>query len=181
MKPLDEAGRELAVSTCTGIDELAAFINSLPARARLGGRPGPDGVVFLHVGGDGPVALAEAGLRSRVAARIAVEVVLQQVMGMPGAFAHLSNVREQFDGDQCVQAGWLAPPVTILARLYRKTMDALPETARLARRRRSHARAVDCPDGAAAPALSPEQALALEKLATSLALLAKPVKMHGKA
>jgi hypothetical protein len=163
------------------MDELAAFINSLPAGARLAGRPGPDGVVFLHVAGDGPGALAETGLRARVAARVAVEVVLQQVMGMPGAFAHLSNVREQFDGDQCVQAGWLAPPVTILARLYRKTMDALPETARLARRMHSHVGAIDCHDGAVAPPLSPEQALALEKLATSLVRLARPVKMHGKA
>lgn len=170
--------KELAVTTGTTLEALASFVNALPAGSLLGGRSGVDGAVILRVADSDGVG---ASLRERLAARVAVEVVVQQVAGMPGAAALLKNIAEQFDDDHGARAGWLAPPLTILARIYRKTVNALPESARPGQAMHCHALHADLVnDPGCPPTLNLEQRMAVEKLIDRLMLLPQPGKVHGK-
>lgn len=100
--------RELHVSTQITPVELADFFNQLLPDQEIGGRPGADGAVVLYAGSDASGAQAYGGMRNAVAARVAIEVVLQQVAGMPGAQPLLTNLAEQFAGHASPRAGWLA-------------------------------------------------------------------------
>ena len=116
--------KQLAVDTCTTMEELALFIQSLPSNGILGGVPGADGMVVLYAAQ--VRGASDIPLRERLAARVAVDVVLQQVAGMPGTAELLRNVEEQFEGDYGACVGWLCPPLTILSRIYKKTIGAMP-------------------------------------------------------
>ena len=118
--------RELAVGTQTTPVELANFFNMLEADAVVGGKPGADGAVVLFGRDDGHSAPYPASGRTVIAARVAIEVVLQQVDGMPGARPLLDHVRKQLAGDMPAQVACLAPTLTLLAKLYWKTIGAMP-------------------------------------------------------
>ena len=118
--------RELVVSTQTTPVELADFFNGLPPDGEVGGRPGAGGSVILHIYGGGRRPRHPASVRGVIAARVAIDVVLQQVDGMPGAQPLVDSIREQLAGDAGATAGWLAPPLALLARLYAKTTSPMP-------------------------------------------------------
>lgn len=172
--------RELHVSTQTTPVELAAFCNRLLPDEEIGGRPGADGTVVLYACSAAQHAHAYRGMRNVIAVRVAMDVVLQHVAGMPGAQPLLGNLAEQLGGDMPPKAGWLAPPLTVLARLYHKTMNAMPPGAAGAAMLHACSAALAEPDDAAGDALSREQELALEKLMERLVSLASMQKMPGK-
>jgi hypothetical protein len=118
--------RELAVGTQTTPVELADLFNELLPDDKVGGRPGADGAVILYVCSDGGSPVLHPGSRAAIAARVAIDVVLQHVDGMPGAFTLVSQVREQLDGN-AARAALLAPPLTQLAKLYCTTAGAMPD------------------------------------------------------
>lgn len=118
--------RELAVSTQTTPVELADLFNHLLPDEKVGGRPGADGAVILYACSDGGSPVLHPGSRAAIAARVAIDVVLQHVDGMPGAFTLVSQVREQLDGN-AARAALLAPPLTQLAKLYCTTAGAMPD------------------------------------------------------
>lgn len=174
--------RELSVSTQTTPAELASLFNSLLPDEEVGGRPGLNGEVTLYVcGGDRSRDRAE-GPMAAIAARVAIDVVLQHVHGMPGAQPLLANVREQLAGDTPAKAGWLAPPLTILARLYCKTMNAMPDSAPQIRILPRHACSEREGDATEQAQLTPEQQEALESLIDRLMQLpcrSKQQDRHG--
>ena len=118
--------RELAVSTQTTPVELANLFNGLLPDETVGGKPGADGAVILYGSNDGQASRFPASGRAVIAARVAIDVVLQQVDGMPGAQPLASTIRAQLAGDNAARAGGLAPPLTLLAQLYCKTIGAMP-------------------------------------------------------
>ena len=77
--------RELHVSTQTTPVELADFFNQLLPDEEVGGRPGAEGTVVLYACSDAPNAWAYCGMRNAIAARVAIDVIVQHVAGMPGA------------------------------------------------------------------------------------------------
>ena len=172
--------RELHVDTQTTPVELADFFNRLLPDNEVGGRPGADGAVVLFVRADVSCAYGYSSMRNAVAARVAIEVVLQPVASMPGAQPLLSNVRDQFAGDAPPKVGWLAPPLTALARLYRKTVNAMPPGMHQSRILYA------CTDDATEPQdngeanLTGEQQQALETLLDRLGALSRPSKMPGR-
>lgn len=156
--------RELTVTTQTTPVELAGLLDGLAPDDEIGGKPGADGAVVLYVCSDGRSPGCPAGSRAAISARVAIDVVLQQVDGMPGAQPLLANVREQLAGDTVARAGGLAPALTVLARLYCKTVSAMPGGAPQRRLLPGHVR-IDSEDQAAEAAqLAPEQRQALEAL-----------------
>lgn len=173
--------RELAVTICTTVEELAVFINSLPSDSILGGKSEADGMVMLYALDAGSGGSDGMSLCDRVAARVAVEVVLQQVAGMPGAAGLLRNVEEQFEDDHGACTGWLSPPLTILARIYRKTVNALPLPTPPGYGRRYFPAYHEDGGDSFPPSLNLEQRQAVESLIDKLLLLASPKKIHDKA
>lgn len=172
--------RELSVSTHTTPVELATLFNSLSPGDEVGGRPGADGSVILYVRTDRPSLLRQASPRAAVAARVAIEVVLQHVDGMPGARPLVANVREQLAGNVVPKAGWLAPPLTVLARLYCKTVSALPGDG--SQGRMPHRPGCVPDDGypvEAAP-FTPEQRQALDRLIDRLMQLPCPSRQPDR-
>lgn len=167
--------RELSVSTQTTPAELAGLFNSLLPDDEVGGRPGSDGEVILYVCSDDPCSDHAADPGAAIAARVAIDVVLQHVYGMPGVQPLLANVWEQLAGDTVPKAGWLAPPLTVLARLYRKTMSALPDSAQT-RLLPRYARIETEGDAAEQAHVTPEQRQALETLIDRLMQLPCPSK-----
>ena len=121
--------RELSVSTQTTPVELANLFSHLLPDDKVGGRPGGDGAVVLYVCSDGQVPVLHPGSRAAIAARVAIDVVLQHVAGMPGASTLVGHVREQLNGDSVARAALLAPPLAQLARLYCTTASAMPDRA----------------------------------------------------
>lgn len=119
--------RELSVSTQTTPVELAELFNALLPDDEVVGKPGANGAVILYVCCDSRSPLHHAGSRAAIAARVAIDVVLQHVKGMPGADALIGQVREQLYGESAARADWLAPPLAALARLYCMTTSAMPE------------------------------------------------------
>jgi hypothetical protein len=122
--------RELSVSTQTTPVELADLFNGLLPDDEVAGRPGADGAVVLYVCSDRRSPLRHASSPAAIAARVAIDVVLQHVEGMPGADALVGQVREQLDGESAARVAWLAPPLTLLAKLYCTTTSAMPEATR---------------------------------------------------
>ncbi|WP_194712194.1 hypothetical protein [Noviherbaspirillum soli] len=172
--------RQLAVNTCTTVEELALFIHSLPPNSMLGGVPGEDGTVMLYAANATASSAADVPLRDRLAARVAVDVVLQQVAGMPGAVELLRNVEEQFEGDHGARVGWLLPPLTILSRIYRKTMNALPDPALPGHQKHYFSRYDGERDDPSPSGLKPDQIRAIEHLIDKLFLFSKPGRVHGR-
>lgn len=172
--------KQLAVNTSTTIEELALFIQSLSSDSILGGVAGADGMVILYAACAAGPGASDMSLRDRLAAQVAVNVVLQQAAGMPGAVALLRNVEEQFEGDGGACAGWLCPPVSILSRIYRKTIDAMsnPPLPRHGRHEFSGS-AVDG-DHPSLSGLTLDQVKAIEDLIDKLFLLSRPGKIHGR-
>lgn len=168
--------RELHVSTQTTPVELADFLNQLLPDQEIGGRPGAEGAVVLYACSEAPNDRTYCGMRNAIAARVAIDVIVQHVTGMPGAQPLLINLREQFASDMPPRAGWLAPPLTVLARLYRKTVNAMPPGAT----RTGMLHACAAPDEAAQDALSGDQQQALETLMDRLVSLAGLAKIPGK-
>jgi hypothetical protein len=121
--------RELSVSTQTTPVELADLFNGLLPDDEVAGKPGADGAVILYVCRDSRSPLHHASSRAAIAARVAIDVVLQHVEGMPGADVLVGQVRKQLDGESAARADRLAPPLAVLARLYCTTTAAMPETA----------------------------------------------------
>lgn len=171
---------ELQVSTQTTPVELADFFNRLQPDDAVGGKPAAQGAIILYVCDAAQHAYPYSGMRDAVAARVAIDVVLQHVAGMPGAQPLLSNVWDQFSSDTGPKAGWLAPPLTVLARLYRKTVNAMPQGA--SHSKMLHAGADDLADqeDTAQDTLSGDQQQALETLIDRLTALSRPSKMPGK-
>jgi len=172
--------RELAVDICTTVEELALFINSLPPDGILGGVSGADGMVILYAADVSARGAGKMPLRDRLAARVAVEVVLQQTAGMPGAMQLLRNVEEQFEDDHGVRVGWLSPPLTILARIYRKTVNALPESALPGNGKQYVPRYDEDGGDPSAPELNEKQSQAIDLLIDKLLLLSKPGKSTAR-
>jgi hypothetical protein len=168
--------RELAVNTCTTVEELALFINSLPPDAILGGMSGADGMVILYAADTGAPDFEKMPLRDRLAARVAVEVVLYQVAGMPGATRLVRNLEEQFEDDHGARVGWLSPPLTILARIYRKTVNALPDLPSPGSGKQYLPGYDDDGGDPSAPGLNGKQKQAIDLLIDKLFLLSKPGK-----
>jgi hypothetical protein len=172
--------RQLAVDTGTTVEELALFIQSLPSNRILGGVTGPDGVVMLYAANASAVDASAIPLRNRVAARVAVDVILQQVAGMPGAVELLRNVEEQFEGDCGTRIGWLSPPLTILSRIYRKTLNAMPNPVLPGHGRQYFSRCEDDFDDSSPLKLKLDQIQAIENLIDRLFLPSEPGKIHGR-
>lgn len=171
--------RELSVSTQTTPAELATLFNSLLPDEEVGGRPGPDGEVILYACGDSSRDRAEDP-RAAIAARVAIDVVLQHVYGMPGAQPLLANVHEQLAGNTPVRAGWLAPPLTMLARLYCKTVNAMPDSAPQIRILPRHAGFERDGDPVEHAQLTSEQQVALETLIDRLMQLPRRSKHRDR-
>jgi hypothetical protein len=171
--------RQLAVNTCTTVEELALFIQSLPSNSILGGVSGADGMVILYAADATISCVSDIPLRDRLAARVAVEVILQQVTGMPGALELLRNVEEQFEGDHGARVGWLSPPLTILSRIYKKTINAMPELSSLGHCKHRFLRTGGDHDDPSSSELTLEQIKAIENFIGRLFLLPKPRTIYG--
>jgi hypothetical protein len=172
--------RELHVSTQTTPVELADFFNRLLPDDEVGGKPGAEGAIVLYVCDEAPSAYAYSSMRTAVAARVAIDVVLQHVAAMPGAQPLLLDVRAQFAGDTAPRAGWLAPPLTVLARLYRKTVNAIPAGADQSRTVYACADDAADPEAGEPAGLTGEQQQALETLLARLGALPRPSKLPGR-
>lgn len=172
--------RELSVSTQTTPVELANLFNSLLADDEVGGRRGADGAVVLYGCGNAPLPFDLARGRAVIAARVAIDVVLQHVAGMPGARPLLANVREQLAGNAMPRVGCLAPPLTMLARLYIRTTSAMPGA--VGDTRLLHASGgFDDHDTDAEPAgVTAEQQQALESLIDRLMALSSPSRQPDR-
>lgn len=168
--------KELAVDTCTTVEKLALFINSLPPDGILGGMSGTDGMVILYAADTNALDAGKMPLRDRLAARVAVDVVLQQVAGMPGATQLLRNVEEQFEDGHGARVGWLSPPLTVLARIYRKTVNALPDPRLPGSGKQYVPRYDDDGGDPSGPGLNAEQSQAVDLLIDKLLLLSRPGK-----
>lgn len=171
--------RELSVSTQTTPVELADLFNNLSPDDEVGGRPGVDGAVVLYVCSDGRSPLYQANARVAIAARVAIDVVLQHVDGMPGAHALAGKVRKQLAKDTGARAGWLAPPLTVLARLYARTISAMPGSPGAIRILPCYPRA-ECDHAAEHALVTPEQRQALEMLMDRLMELPCPSKQPDR-
>lgn len=160
--------RELAVGTQTTPVELASLMNDLLPDDIVCGRPGADGAVVLHAASAAWASWLPASSQEMIAARVAIDVVLQQVDGMPGARSLAGYVRKQLAGGVSATAGLLAPPLTLLATLYTKTggpMQGGPAQSRMAPLPTS---AWSDSDGNDPLAVTPEQRQALETLLDKL-------------
>jgi hypothetical protein len=178
--PIEERMRELSVSTQTTPVELATMFNSLAPDDEIGGKPGADGAVILYVCGDRRSPMRDASGQVAITARVAIDVVLQHVDGMPGAQPLVDNVREQLAGIDIAKAGWLAPPLTVLARLYIKTVSAMPGSPEPGRMP-PHQGCADSDDDAAEQALlTPEQRQAMENLIDRLMALSMPSRQPNR-
>lgn len=171
--------RQLAVNTSTTVEELALFIHSLAPNSILGGVSGADGMVILYAADAAASGASDIPLRDRLAARVAVDVVLQQVAGMPGAVELLRNVEEQFEGDYGARIGWLSPPLTILSRIYKKTINAMPTSPLPGHGKHYFSRSADECDDPSSLGLTLDQIKAIENLIDKFFLLSKPGKIYG--
>lgn len=168
--------RELSVSTQTTPIELAAFFDGLAPDDEIGGRPGQDGAVVLYVHNDLRPAFQHAIPEAAIAAGVAIDVVLQHVEYMPGALSLVANVRAQLDRGTVARAGWLAPPLAVLARLYAKTLHALPGNPWSPR----GDAAGNEEDGAEGESVTAEQRQALDMLLARLMQFPSPSKQPGR-
>jgi hypothetical protein len=176
---IDQLGkrmRELLVSTQTSPVELAAMFNDLEPNDEIGGRQGTDGALILYACGDGHSPAQSVNGRAAITARVAIDVVLQHVEGMPGAQSLVANVREQLAGAATAKAGWLAPPLTVLARLYSKTISAMPGRTEPGHMLPRLACGDIDDDAVEQQLLTPEQRQALENLLGRLMELPYPSK-----
>jgi hypothetical protein len=176
---IDQLGkrmRELLVSTQTSPVELAAMFNDLVPNDEIGGRQGADGALILYACGDGHSPAQSVNGRAAITARVAIDVVLQHVEGMPGAQSLVANVREQLAGAATAKAGWLAPPLTVLARLYSKTISAMPGRTEPGHMLPRLACGDIDDDAVEQQLLTPEQRQALENLLGRLMELPYPSK-----
>jgi hypothetical protein len=171
--------RELSVSTQTTPVELASMFNGLAPDDEIGGKPGADGAVILYVCGGRRSPIRDASGQVAITARVAIDVVLQHVDGMPGAQPMVGNVREQLAGTGIAKAGWLAPPLTVLARLYMKTVSAMPGSPEPGRMPPRQARA-DSDDAAEQVLLTPEQRQSMENLIDRLMALSMPSRQPNR-
>ena len=172
--------RELSVSTQTTPVELADLFNNLSPEDEVGGKPGANGTVVLHVCSGGRLLPHPSSCRTAIAARVAIDVVLQHVDGMPGARVLVGKVREQLDGDTAARAGWLAAPLTVLARLYARTTNAMPGGAGPVRMPPGPACGESDDDVADQVQVTPEQRQALETLIDRLMQLPCPSKQPDR-
>jgi len=172
--------RELIVSTQTSPVELAAMFNDLEPKDEIGGRQGADGVLILYPCGDGHSPAHSVNGRAAITARVAIDVVLQHVEGMPGAQPLVANVREQLAGAATAKAGWLAPPLTVLARLYSKTISAMPGRTEPGHMLPRLACGDIDDDAVEQQLLAPEQRQALENLLGRLIELPYPSKQADR-
>jgi hypothetical protein len=162
---------ELIVGTQTTPVELADFFNQLHPDDEVAGKPSKEGSVTLYANSGIARGHGSRKMRELVAARVAVEVVLQHVTGMPGTKPLLRSVREQLAEDQPPRAGALAAPLMDLAGLYRKTVSALPDGRRQAGIQVHFLRDAESGEEADPQALSAEQAQIVERLIDKLVLL----------
>jgi hypothetical protein len=165
---------ELIVGTHTTPVELADFFNQLNPDNEVAGRPGKDGSVTLYASNGIAASHGSRKMRELVAARVAVEVVLQHVTGMPGTKPLLRSVREQLAEDQPPKAGALAAQLMDLAGLYTKTVSAFPNGNRQAGIQVHFMRDAESGEEVDPKALSPEQAQVVERLIDKLVLLSRP-------
>lgn len=170
---------QLAVTTCTTIEELALFVQSSPPGSMLGGILGEEGVVTLYAADASAPGADAIPLRDRLAARVAVDVILQQVAGMPGAVEWLRNVDEQFEGDHGARIGWLLPPLAILSRIYKKTVNAMPDPSLPEHQKHYFSHRNGERDDPSPSGLMPGQVQAIEHFIDQLFMLSKPGKTHG--
>jgi hypothetical protein len=162
---------ELIVGTQTTPVELADFFNQLHPDDEVAGKPGKEGSVTLYASNGIAGGHGSRKMRELVAARVAVEVVLQHVTGMPGTRPLLRSVREQLAEDQPPRAGALAAPLKDLAGLYRKTVSALPDGSRQAGIQVHFMRDAESGEEVDPQALTAEQAQLVERLIDKLVLL----------
>lgn len=172
--------RELSVSTQTTPVELASMFNGLAPDEEIGGRSGADGAVILYVCGDSRSPLRDPSGQAAITARVAIDVVLQHADGMPGARPLVDNVRDQLAGAGIAKAGWLAPPLTVLARLYTKTVSAMPGRPEPGRMPPHHACAGSDDDAAEQATLTPEQRQSMESLIDRLMALSMPSRQPNR-
>jgi hypothetical protein len=176
----EERMRELAVSTQTTPVDLANLFDGLLPDDAVGGRPGTDGAIILYVNSARRCAQHPASVRSVIAARVAIDVVLQQVDGMPGAQPLVNDIRKQLAGDAAATAGWLAPPLALLARLYSRTTSAMPGSPRQIRVQDSASCADIDTDAAEQATFTPQQQQALEALIDRLMALPRRSKQPDR-
>ena len=172
--------RELSVSTLTTPVLLADFFRRLDPILAVAGRPGPEGAVVLYGCEKETASLDFENSREAIAARVAIEVVMQKVAGMPGAQPLLAELQNRFAFEPVPSVGALAPAIETLAMLYRKTVGAMP--APLNRNRMLHfyaSQAEDC-DPIEHQEFSAVQQQALETLIDKLVALSKPARMPDK-
>ena len=172
--------RELTVSTVTTPVSLADFFGQLQPGAVIGGKPGPEGAVVLYLCSEASASRGSADSREAIAARVAIEVVMQQVAGMPGAQPLLADLQRRFAADAPPEAGTLTPVIETLAGLYRKTVSAMPAPVDRNRMLHYYASQADEGDPVEQQELSSEQERALETLVDRLLLLSKPAKVPDK-
>lgn len=172
--------RELSVSTLTTPVSLADFFRQLQPNFAIGGKPGPEGAVVLYVCGETPASLGNSDSREAIAARVAIEVVMQQVAGMPGAQPLLADLQKRFAANPPPSAGVLAPVMERLADLYNRTVSAMPAPVDRNRMLHFYASQADGREPVEQPELSSEQEQALETLIDRLVLLSRPAKVPDR-
>jgi len=178
---IEERMPELIVGTHTTPVELADFFNQLNPDDEVAGKPGKEGSVTLYASSGIAAGHGSRKMRELVAARVAVEVVLQHVTGMPGTRPLLHSVREQLAEDQAPRAGALAAPLMGLAGLYRKTVSALPNGSRRTGIQVHFMRDAESGEEVDPAALSAEQAQVVERLIDKLVLLSRSSNTQRKS
>lgn len=112
---------KLSVGTHTTPLELAEFFNRLEPGDTVAGKPGRDGAVVLYANAHGEQDRLQEEL---IAARVAVEVVLQPMKNILGAEAALRHVQHAFDAPHAVRVGNIRGQLDALAELYDQSVGA---------------------------------------------------------
>lgn len=172
--------RELSVSTLTTPVLLAEFFRQLDPSLAVAGRPGPEGAVVLYGCEKATSSLDFEDSREAIAARVAIEVVMQQVAGMPGAKPLLASLQNRFASQPAPSVGALAPAIETLAILYRKTVGAMPAPVDHNCMLHFYAGQADDRDPIEYQEFSAAQQQALETLIDRLVALSKPARMPDK-
>jgi hypothetical protein len=112
---------KLSVGTHTTPLELAEFFKRLEPGDTVAGKPGHDGAVVLYVNANAKEDRLQEEL---IAARVAVEVVLQPMENILGAEVALRHVRHAFDAPHAVRVDNIRGQLEVLADLYDKAVGA---------------------------------------------------------
>jgi hypothetical protein len=161
---------KLNVGTHTTPLELADFFKRLQPGDTVAGKPGHDGAVVLYVNANGDENRLQEEL---IAARVAVEVVLQPMENILGAEVALRHVRHAFDAPHAVRVGNISSQLEFLAELYDKSTGAGGKLHAHGRGQIQFIRSQDGSEVASAEDLSAEQMKMVESLFDKLLAMSR--------